>query len=573
MRHGFAAVAAILMACGPGADLSRSRFDAGPQHVLPDTPVSPSHVACSGTLADCDGDPANGCETDLIATATSCGACGHVCTAANGSPVCANGTCGVASCDPGFVLSGGTCAPKVHKTLVQDFTAGTFPLATSASADGAAVSLDPRGATKVTFTSAAMGEFTGLKVIGSWDLSSSDLFALDVGFDATETATRVAIFFCSDTGATFENCASATGLLAWADKTPRVAIPILKTDFSLAGAARWSSVRRIEIRLVAISAPNPASMYLYGLWGDVSARPKVLLSFDDGNATVYTRAFPVMSAAGMAGTLYLNGNRIDTAGGLSLSQVQEMYASGWDVANHTIDHTPLAQMGTIKRSGVVATFTCNNSADEHGLSAGDFVTISGADQPEYNGTQVVTSVPAASSFTFHVSGSPLTAATGWIAFPKASEGTLESVIQRQTDWAMTHGLLRGQEHFAYPQGYFDDRAIAILQRLGFKTARTVNVDPLDYSWPTINGLNDPYHIPAYTLTSASTASGVLALVDNAVARASSIHVYGHILVEEPPEGGLQFSTAQFQALIDGLKERRDQGLLDVVTITGWYDNL
>jgi hypothetical protein len=52
---------------------------------------------CATGFADCDGDPANGCETSTTTT-THCGTCGNVCASDAGTPACNSGTCGV-SCD------------------------------------------------------------------------------------------------------------------------------------------------------------------------------------------------------------------------------------------------------------------------------------------------------------------------------------------------------------------------------------------------------------------------------------------------------------------------------------------
>jgi hypothetical protein len=57
--------------------------------------------ACAPGFDNCDGDPANGCETDLSSTANHCGACGVACTNANGSASCMGGVC-KPSCNTGF---------------------------------------------------------------------------------------------------------------------------------------------------------------------------------------------------------------------------------------------------------------------------------------------------------------------------------------------------------------------------------------------------------------------------------------------------------------------------------------
>jgi len=65
----------------------------------------------------------------------------------------------------------------------------------------------------------------------------------------------------------------------------------------------------------------------------------------------------------------------------------------------------------ITRSSGVATAT---TASAHGLVVGDKVRISGATQTEYNGTVVVVTVPTSTTFTYAVSGTPDTPATGTI---------------------------------------------------------------------------------------------------------------------------------------------------------------
>ena len=57
-------------------------------------------TTCSANFADCDGNPANGCEVDLRASATNCGRCGNGCPAAGGTAGCSAGTCSL-TCSAG----------------------------------------------------------------------------------------------------------------------------------------------------------------------------------------------------------------------------------------------------------------------------------------------------------------------------------------------------------------------------------------------------------------------------------------------------------------------------------------
>jgi len=67
-------------------------------------------------------------------------------------------------------------------------------------------------------------------------------------------------------------------------------------------------------------------------------------------------------------------------------------------------------VASITRVGSVATVNTN---DEHGFGSGMEITIAGSDQNEYNGDFIIT-VTDADSFTYEVSGTPATPATGSI---------------------------------------------------------------------------------------------------------------------------------------------------------------
>jgi uncharacterized phage protein gp47/JayE len=63
------------------------------------------------------------------------------------------------------------------------------------------------------------------------------------------------------------------------------------------------------------------------------------------------------------------------------------------------------------RSGTTATAT---TSSDHTIAVGMDITIAGANETAYNGTFTVVSIPAANQFTYTVSGSPSTPATGTI---------------------------------------------------------------------------------------------------------------------------------------------------------------
>lgn len=58
--------------------------------------------SCNAGFNNCNGLITDGCEINTQSDVSNCGTCGNGCTAANGTPQCASGTCGVSACNPGF---------------------------------------------------------------------------------------------------------------------------------------------------------------------------------------------------------------------------------------------------------------------------------------------------------------------------------------------------------------------------------------------------------------------------------------------------------------------------------------
>ena len=82
----------------------------------------------------------------------------------------------------------------------------------------------------------------------------------------------------------------------------------------------------------------------------------------------------------------------------------------------------------VTQTGGVATFTIDGSV---ALKVGSVVMITGADQTEYNGAHIVTSVtPGTNTFTYEVSGSPASPATGAITLVDTS----------LKPWGVVHGV-------------------------------------------------------------------------------------------------------------------------------------
>jgi hypothetical protein len=79
--------------------------------------------ACADGFADCDGEAADGCESELASDADNCGGCGAPCPeVAHGTRSCQAGGCGIGACDPGF----GDCDPSPGDGCETDLTSSVL---------------------------------------------------------------------------------------------------------------------------------------------------------------------------------------------------------------------------------------------------------------------------------------------------------------------------------------------------------------------------------------------------------------------------------------------------------------
>jgi peptidoglycan/xylan/chitin deacetylase (PgdA/CDA1 family) len=98
-----------------------------------------------------------------------------------------------------------------------------------------------------------------------------------------------------------------------------------------------------------------------------TAAPGVLLTFDDGNASVYTVAYDYMKTKGLVGTAYVISDTVAAGTEATLAQLQEMAAGGWSIANHTQTHQDLSAM----TAGEIVTelTNCRDALNGWGLNA------------------------------------------------------------------------------------------------------------------------------------------------------------------------------------------------------------
>ncbi len=74
--------------------------------------------ACNANFDNCNGQYADGCEIDLRSTNAHCGLCNRACSTANGTSQCTGGTCQIAACTNGFFDCNGQVPDGCEANLV-----------------------------------------------------------------------------------------------------------------------------------------------------------------------------------------------------------------------------------------------------------------------------------------------------------------------------------------------------------------------------------------------------------------------------------------------------------------------
>jgi peptidoglycan/xylan/chitin deacetylase (PgdA/CDA1 family) len=112
----------------------------------------------------------------------------------------------------------------------------------------------------------------------------------------------------------------------------------------------WVSPARFTAEIGALARAGYRAITLGDVWaawhgrGGLPPRPLVV-SFDDGYASQFTHARPVLDAADWPGVLNLEVKNVGLAGGLTRVQVADLVRDGWEVDAHTMTHPDLTTVG------------------------------------------------------------------------------------------------------------------------------------------------------------------------------------------------------------------------------------
>lgn len=177
-------------------------------------------------------------------------------------------------------------------------------------------------------------------------------------FDSTETITQAAIPPTSAPPTvspvpTFTPTATITPTPVWVFQAGTITCPILLYHRIAEPPSPGSTAARyymppadFQWQMQALKdwgyATIPISLLVEAILKGTPLPPRpVVISFDDGDESVYENAFPIMQLYGFTGIMYLVWDYIGSQGYMDVGQIQTMTTVGWEIGSHSMTHSHL----------------------------------------------------------------------------------------------------------------------------------------------------------------------------------------------------------------------------------------
>lgn len=476
--------------------------------------------------------------------------------------------------------------------LLADFTNGSIPSAEIVTdsgfpaASGRTYTYDSRGV-QMALTGGTTGQYASFK----WepnagtpgatiDLSGTDVLAVEIEVPEGTGAVydTFIIYVVQQTGTSYTNYQNKT-YLSGADKTPRrqIVTALLKADswtLTNGGPTNFSTIGKIEFRFgVHASAQTLAgNIFVRKIWKGQN-RTKVMLTFDDSMDGQINYAYPSLATAGFKATIFSSPSDVGGAGRLTEANYQTLYDAGWDMGlqqyNDSAD-IPVNYTGSsgLTNTGGIATWN-NVSGIAHLLETGDSITVIGAMDANLNGTFTITKT-GASTFTYPISGTPLSPDPGQPSCRRLTTAQIRTSFEDSRAWLKARGWTRGNNFIAYSNGVTDTTVETIVGDMGIVMARTTRTNAQAGLDPRSSDAKALLRMSGQTMDQ-QTSTTVLGVVDNAIKLGRSVMLYGHDI--DPTPATLTITQSEWDLIVAGLLRRSQQGLIDVVTCTEFYNQL
>jgi peptidoglycan/xylan/chitin deacetylase (PgdA/CDA1 family) len=141
---------------------------------------------------------------------------------------------------------------------------------------------------------------------------------------------------------------------------------IYPTDWTNNSSEDWANTMvRFRVRVDATTG-NSQPLSFDSIVSGIDGFSAVVVQFDDNSPTVYSEGYAYCHPLGIRCTNYCISGHLGEGGYLTNAQLQEMYAGGWTIGNHTKNHGDLT---LLSQSDVIREVTdCKVSLDALGFT-------------------------------------------------------------------------------------------------------------------------------------------------------------------------------------------------------------
>ena len=190
------------------------------------------------------------------------------------------------------------------------------------------------GTSALKFTQTVADTYTVFSRMVSWNLLDATDFELLIYVEDPTLVSTVKLYLFNAGGGEFHQQRN-TIVKGW--NTLR--FPKKDTTWASSGTIAWTDIiTNFTINIGGTSTKLPVIIF-DSFKKDVVEPLKVIFTADDGYASAYSEFIPYLESKGMKGNLAIYKSVVDTAGRMTTAQIQEVYAKGHDVLNHSSTHT------------------------------------------------------------------------------------------------------------------------------------------------------------------------------------------------------------------------------------------
>lgn len=110
------------------------------------------------------------------------------------------------------------------------------------------------------------------------------------------------------------------------------------------GSESWTNTMiRLRFRTDSVLGETVSTTF-DSLYYRLYARPKVVITFDDGWDSAHTEGYTYMATKGLKGTHYVISGVVDQPGRITTANLTTAYNNGWSISNHTSTHQNLSTL-------------------------------------------------------------------------------------------------------------------------------------------------------------------------------------------------------------------------------------